>query len=79
MWKKLSTGGEDDSRVVENFDPLGAELFQGDTLDPDEGFVGYFHLVFLGEFVERRFLDDRGPRLRNQYSLYFQDADNLGY
>ena len=52
-------------RVREYFDPLGAELLQGDAFYADEGPVGDFHVVFLGQFVERGLFDDSGPRLRN--------------
>ena len=56
---------EYDGRVREYFDPLGAELLQGDAFYADEGPVGDFHVVFLGQFVERGLFDDSGPRLRN--------------
>ena len=66
---------EDDGGVREYFDPLGAELLQGDADDADEGLVGYLHVVFLGQFVERGFFNNCGPRLRNQYTLYFQRCE----
>ena len=66
---------EDDGGVREYFDPLGAKLLQGDADDADEGFVGDLYVVFLGQFVERGFFNNCRPRLRNQYTLYFQRCE----
>mgnify|MGYP005920094271 CR=1 FL=1 len=41
-------GREDDGRVREYFDPLGAELLEGYALYADKGLVGDLHVVFLG-------------------------------
>ncbi len=56
MWKKTVHGGpgcEDDRGVREDLDTLRSELLQGDAFYADEGPVGDFHVVFLGQFVER--------------------------
>ena len=41
-------GCEDDGRMREYFDPLGAELLEGYALYADKGLVGDLHVVFLG-------------------------------
>lgn len=47
--------------------PLAAELLEADTDDFDKGPVVYLGVVFLDNFVKRRFFNDGRRRLRNQY------------
>ena len=69
-------GGEDHGRMGEYLDSLSAKFLQRDAYDTDERFVCDLHVVFLGEFVERRLFEDCGSRLRNQYFLDFQLSGN---
>ena len=78
MWKKLSTVvrcRRDDGGVIEDLDTLGTELLQRDTFDPDEGFVGHFDLVFLGQIVERGLFDDSRFGLRTSTLFTFNVTD----
>jgi len=53
--------------VFEYLYPLAAELLEADTDDFDKGPVVYLGVVFLDNFVKRRFFNDGRRRLRNQY------------
>ena len=66
---------EDDGGVREYFDRWARNSFRETPTTRIEGLVGYLHVVFLGQFVERGFFDNCGPRLRNQYTLYFQRCE----
>lgn len=59
--------GEYHGSVFEYLYPLAAELLEADTDDFDKGPVVYLGVVFLDNFVKRRFFNDGRRRLRNQY------------
>ena len=79
----LVRGGVLPARAADETDPLVKQAistyvkaeFGLDTDDADKGPVGDLHMVFLGQFVERGFFNNCRPRLRNQYTLYFQRCE----